>query len=102
MGIISLMYAGFYWALAASWLAFVSLNAIADIATKSSDMSVASSALFVLFGLFTVATAIYFMWFKARQKQGHAATVSILTFQGLSAEPNCRANRVSPQHSITC
>lgn len=64
---VSLFYTILYLALPIVWMEFVSLNTIADVATKRTQFEVAMAVFFFAFSLFTAGTAtVAIVWGSTR------------------------------------
>jgi len=76
VGLVSFYYVVLNIATAVVWLEFLSLNIIADVATKRNDFELAMTAFFTVFGLLTVCATVATIFFRARQREGSWAKVS--------------------------
>jgi hypothetical protein len=76
VGLVSVYYSILYIAQAGVWVAFLSLNTIADIATKRTGFEIAMTAFFFLFGLITLTAASASLLWKARMLDGGVSSVS--------------------------
>lgn len=70
VSLVSIFYAVLYVALAGAWLDFLSLNSIADIATKRTSFEVATAALLTVFALLAFGSAYYAIRYQSRKVDG--------------------------------
>ncbi|GAB1320804.1 hypothetical protein MFIFM68171_11014 [Madurella fahalii] len=70
VSLVSIFYAVLYVALAGAWLDFLSLNSIADIATKRTSFEVATAALLTVFALLAFGSAYYAVRYQSRKVDG--------------------------------
>lgn len=76
VGLVSTYYVILYIAQVGVWVEFLSLNTIADIATKRTGFEITMTAFFVVFGLITLAAASASLLWKARRMDGEVPRVS--------------------------
>jgi hypothetical protein len=76
VGLVSTYYVILYIAQAGVWVEFLSLNTIADIATKRTGFEITMTAFFFIFGLITSAAASASLLWKARTIDGGIPSVS--------------------------
>ncbi|KAI1737446.1 hypothetical protein F4680DRAFT_214603 [Xylaria scruposa] len=70
VGLVSTYYVTLYIAQVGVWVQFLSLNTIADVATKRTGFEIAMTAFFFAFGLVTFAAACASLLWKARRLDG--------------------------------
>ena len=86
--LVSLYYLVLYLALAIIWMQFLSLNTIADVASKRTAFDVATTTFFFVFGILTLVASTDTTFFKAKQHGGAIASVSSPTVLLVSAWSN--------------
>jgi hypothetical protein len=89
VGLVSLYYLVLYLASAIVWMEFLSLNIIADVATKRNGFFISMNAFFFVFGLLTVAAATATIFWKASRTEGNVAGVR--TYHQSSLQPMVRS-----------
>ncbi|KAH7012863.1 hypothetical protein EDB80DRAFT_834464 [Ilyonectria destructans] len=77
---VSLFYTILYLALSIVWMEFVSLNTIADVATKRTQFEMAMAALFFGFSLLTVGTATVAIVWGSSKIDGRIRKTRIVLF----------------------
>ncbi|KAI1272429.1 hypothetical protein F5Y07DRAFT_379758 [Xylaria sp. FL0933] len=70
VGLISVYYFTLFIAHVSVWVRFLSLNTIADVATKRTGFEIGMNASFVIFGAITLAAACASLLWKAREIDG--------------------------------
>ncbi|KAI3320304.1 hypothetical protein HD806DRAFT_507139 [Xylariaceae sp. AK1471] len=74
VGLVSTFYVILYIAQSGVWVEFLSLNTIADIASKRTGFEITMTAFFFVFGLITLAAASASLLWKARTMDGGIPT----------------------------
>ncbi|KAK0627761.1 hypothetical protein B0T14DRAFT_493792 [Immersiella caudata] len=77
VGLVSFFYFVLEVATAVVWLQFLSLNIIADVATKRNNFELAMTAFFTVFGLLTVFATVATIFFRARAREGSWAKTRV-------------------------
>jgi hypothetical protein len=75
VGLVSTYYVGDNIALAITWVKFLSLNTIADVATKRTQFEISMTAFFSVFGVITLAAACASLLWKALGIDGRVRRV---------------------------
>lgn len=79
VGLVSFYHVVLRIAMALVWLQFLSLNIIADVATKCNDFELAMTAFFTVFSILTLLAAVATIFFCAREREGSWAKVSMFS-----------------------
>ncbi|KAH6970604.1 hypothetical protein BKA56DRAFT_596646 [Ilyonectria sp. MPI-CAGE-AT-0026] len=79
---VSLFYTILYLALSIAWMEFVSLNTIADVATKRTQFEIAMAAFFFAFSLLTAGTATVAIVWGSSRIDGRIRKTRIVLFVG--------------------
>lgn len=103
VSLLSIYYNILYLALAIVWMQFMSLNTIADIATKRTQFEIAKGGFFFLFGLLTVGACSTTLLVKAKKTDGKVPPVWLAQSAArLTEAPNPFSFPESRLHGIAC